>query len=184
MVVSSVPVWSPCCSSPVPGCSSSSLVARLDPGIISPPRFTSPPHFTNGSSQSLRLPKSALVLFFLYYCLLSINGVTCICFLCSIMTERSDPVTEAAGAQQTSLEDFLNSSIRRMESQERNLNETGRAVQALVVQGNSSITDYALHFHTLMAVSWNEPALLTTFCEGLEPSLWLHLYDDAMGPDL
>ncbi|ROL44248.1 hypothetical protein DPX16_4317 [Anabarilius grahami] len=59
VVVLSVPVRSPSCSSPVPGCSSSCLVARLDPGVISSPLFTSPPHDTNRSSQSLRLPKSA-----------------------------------------------------------------------------------------------------------------------------
>ncbi|ROL45915.1 hypothetical protein DPX16_11610 [Anabarilius grahami] len=59
VVVLSVPVRSSSCSSPVPSCSSSCLVARLDPGVISSPLFTSPPHDTNRSSQSLRQPKSA-----------------------------------------------------------------------------------------------------------------------------
>ncbi|ROK35596.1 hypothetical protein DPX16_17339, partial [Anabarilius grahami] len=54
VVVSSVPDRSP-------SCSSSCLVARLDPGVISPPLFTSPPHDTNRSSQSLRLPNYTLL---------------------------------------------------------------------------------------------------------------------------
>lgn len=51
-------------------------------------------------------------------------------------------------------------------------------------QGKSSITQYALRFRTLAAASgWNEPALITTFRQGLEPSLHLHLssYDDSIG---
>ena len=53
-------------------------------------------------------------------------------------------------------------------------------------QGKSSVTDYALQFRTLAAASgWNEAALLTTFRQGLEPSLRLQLsaYDDAIGLD-
>jgi hypothetical protein len=49
------------------------------------------------------------------------------------MTERSDRAMEAAGSP-TSLEEFLQHSARRMDSQERNLGDTGRAVQALVTQ--------------------------------------------------
>uniref|UniRef100_A0A9J8A6A5 Retrotransposon gag domain-containing protein n=1 Tax=Cyprinus carpio carpio TaxID=630221 RepID=A0A9J8A6A5_CYPCA len=41
---------------------------------------------------------------------------------------------EAASNQLSALEDFLSASVRRMDSQERNLNDTGRAVQALVTQ--------------------------------------------------
>lgn len=41
---------------------------------------------------------------------------------------------EAASSNITSMEEFFNRSNRRMESQERNLCETGRAVQALVAQ--------------------------------------------------
>lgn len=41
---------------------------------------------------------------------------------------------EAASSHITSMEEFFNRSNRRMESQERNLCETGRAVQALVAQ--------------------------------------------------
>jgi len=41
---------------------------------------------------------------------------------------------EAASNQPSALEDFLSPSVRRMDSQERNLNDTGRAVQALVTQ--------------------------------------------------
>ncbi|XDV19983.1 hypothetical protein PO909_025369 [Leuciscus waleckii] len=41
---------------------------------------------------------------------------------------------EAASNPSASLEEFSSSSIRRMDSQEKNLNDTGRAVQALVAQ--------------------------------------------------
>ncbi len=49
------------------------------------------------------------------------------------MTERSDQAKEAAG-NPSSLETFINASIQRMDHQERNLNDTARAVQALVTQ--------------------------------------------------
>lgn len=51
-------------------------------------------------------------------------------------------------------------------------------------QGRNSISEYTLQFRTLAAASgWNEPALLTAYRQGLEPSLRLHLsaYDDTMG---
>ncbi|MGL4646447.1 MAG: retrotransposon gag family protein, partial [Cetobacterium sp.] len=51
-------------------------------------------------------------------------------------------------------------------------------------QGNLTVTDYALKFRTLAAVSgWNEAALITAFRNGLDPSLRIHLasYDDQMG---
>lgn len=39
-------------------------------------------------------------------------------------------------------------------------------------QGKSSMTDYALQFHTLTAVSgWNEMALKPTYCQGLSPTI-------------
>ncbi len=50
------------------------------------------------------------------------------------MTERSDRSMEAASSSTGSLEDFVNSSILRMDSQERNLSDTARSVQALVAQ--------------------------------------------------
>ncbi len=56
------------------------------------------------------------------------------CFRVSIMTERSDPPMEAASGSTGSLDDFVSSSILRMNSQERNLSDTARAVQALVAQ--------------------------------------------------
>ncbi len=51
-------------------------------------------------------------------------------------------------------------------------------------QGSMSIADYTLRFRTLAAASgWNERSLLTTFRQGLEPNLRLHLaaYDDSIG---
>ncbi|KAL0149815.1 hypothetical protein M9458_054863 [Cirrhinus mrigala] len=51
-------------------------------------------------------------------------------------------------------------------------------------QGRSSIQDYALRFRSLAASSgWNERSLITTYRQGLEPSLRLHLsaYDDTIG---
>ncbi len=50
------------------------------------------------------------------------------------MTKRSDRSMEAASSSTGSLEDFVNSSILRMDSQERNLSDTARAVQAQVAQ--------------------------------------------------
>ncbi len=50
------------------------------------------------------------------------------------MTERSDCPMEAASGSTGSLDDFVSSSILRMNSQERNLSDTARAVQALVAQ--------------------------------------------------
>ncbi|XP_039509537.1 protein LDOC1-like [Pimephales promelas] len=41
---------------------------------------------------------------------------------------------EAAGETPTSLEDFVHHSMRRMDSHEKNINDTGRTVQALVTQ--------------------------------------------------
>ncbi|ROL47027.1 Retrotransposon-derived protein PEG10 [Anabarilius grahami] len=51
-------------------------------------------------------------------------------------------------------------------------------------QGSMSVTDYALQFRTLAAASgWNEQALITTYCHGLDPSVRLHLaaYEDNIG---
>ncbi len=51
-------------------------------------------------------------------------------------------------------------------------------------QGSMSIADYTLRFRTLAAASgWNECSLPTTFRQGLEPNLRLHLaaYDDSIG---
>ncbi len=50
------------------------------------------------------------------------------------MTERSYRPMEAASGSTGSLDDFVSSSILRMNSQERNLSDTARAVQALVAQ--------------------------------------------------
>ncbi|ROL47994.1 Retrotransposon-like protein 1 [Anabarilius grahami] len=51
-------------------------------------------------------------------------------------------------------------------------------------QGSMSIYDYALQFRTLAAISgWNEQALITTYRQGLEPRVRLHLaaYEDSIG---
>ncbi|XP_067230540.1 rhomboid-related protein 3 isoform X1 [Chanodichthys erythropterus] len=51
-------------------------------------------------------------------------------------------------------------------------------------QGNKTVNDYALQFRTLAATSgWNEQALITTFRQGLEPNVRLHLaaYEDSIG---
>lgn len=51
-------------------------------------------------------------------------------------------------------------------------------------QRKSSINDYALRFCTLaVEIGWKECSVLTTYCQGLEPALWLHLfaYDDSIG---
>ncbi len=51
-------------------------------------------------------------------------------------------------------------------------------------QGNTSIHDYALRFQTLAAASgWDESPLLTTYRQGQEPRLRLHLaaFDDTIG---
>ncbi|ROL47824.1 Retrotransposon-derived protein PEG10 [Anabarilius grahami] len=51
-------------------------------------------------------------------------------------------------------------------------------------QGSMSIYDYALQFRTLAAVSgWNEQALITTYRQGLEPRVRLHLAacEDSIG---
>ncbi|KAK3570544.1 hypothetical protein QTP86_022080 [Hemibagrus guttatus] len=47
-----------------------------------------------------------------------------------------------------------------------------------------SVSDYALQFRTLAAASgWNEQALITTYRQGLDPHVWLHLatYKDSIG---
>ncbi|KAK3507870.1 hypothetical protein QTP70_002195 [Hemibagrus guttatus] len=51
-------------------------------------------------------------------------------------------------------------------------------------QGNLSVAEYALQFRTLAAASgWNEQALITTYHQGLDPRVRLHLavYEDSMG---
>ncbi|KAK3558461.1 hypothetical protein QTP86_018112 [Hemibagrus guttatus] len=51
-------------------------------------------------------------------------------------------------------------------------------------QGNMSVAEYAFQFRTLTAASgWNEQALITTYRQGLEPRVRLHLaaYEDSMG---
>uniref|UniRef100_A0A8C2GHW3 Gypsy retrotransposon integrase-like protein 1 n=1 Tax=Cyprinus carpio TaxID=7962 RepID=A0A8C2GHW3_CYPCA len=51
-------------------------------------------------------------------------------------------------------------------------------------QGKMSVNDYALQFRTLAATSgWNEQALLTTYRQGLDPRVRLHLaaYEDTIG---
>ncbi|KAK3517743.1 hypothetical protein QTP70_017791 [Hemibagrus guttatus] len=51
-------------------------------------------------------------------------------------------------------------------------------------QGIMSVSDYALQFRTLAAASgWNEQALITTYRQGLDPRVWLHLaaYEDSIG---
>ena len=50
-------------------------------------------------------------------------------------------------------------------------------------QGKMSVNEYALQFRTLAATSgWNEQALLTTYRQGLEPRVRLHLaaYEDTI----
>ncbi|ROL50881.1 Retrotransposon-derived protein PEG10 [Anabarilius grahami] len=51
-------------------------------------------------------------------------------------------------------------------------------------QGKMSVNEYALQFRTLAARSgWNEQALLTTYRQGLDPRVRLHLaaYEDTIG---
>ncbi|KAK3537429.1 hypothetical protein QTP70_009648 [Hemibagrus guttatus] len=46
------------------------------------------------------------------------------------------------------------------------------------------VSDYALQFRTLAAASgWNEQALITTYRQGLDPRIRLHLaaYEDSIG---
>ncbi|KAK3505691.1 hypothetical protein QTP70_004435, partial [Hemibagrus guttatus] len=53
-----------------------------------------------------------------------------------------------------------------------------------IKQGNLSVTEYALQFRTLAAASgWNEQALITTYRQGLDPQVRLHLaaHEDSMG---
>lgn len=53
-----------------------------------------------------------------------------------------------------------------------------------VLNPENSIQDYALKFRTLAAESgWNECSLITTYRQGLDPALWLHLsaYDNTTG---
>jgi len=50
--------------------------------------------------------------------------------------------------------------------------------------GSMSVNDYALKFRTLAAASgWNEQALLTTYHQGLDPRVRLHLaaFEDSIG---
>ncbi|KAK3508516.1 hypothetical protein QTP70_031804, partial [Hemibagrus guttatus] len=51
-------------------------------------------------------------------------------------------------------------------------------------QGSMSVSEYALPFRTLAAASgWNEQALITTYRQGLDPRVRLHLaaYEDSIG---
>ncbi|KAK3561538.1 hypothetical protein QTP86_007782 [Hemibagrus guttatus] len=51
-------------------------------------------------------------------------------------------------------------------------------------QGVMTVSDYALQFWTLVAASgWNEQALITTYRQGLDPRIRLHLaaYEDSIG---
>ncbi|KAK3529972.1 hypothetical protein QTP86_009360 [Hemibagrus guttatus] len=51
-------------------------------------------------------------------------------------------------------------------------------------QGSMSVSDYALQFRTLAAASgWNEQALITTYRQGLDSRVRLHLaaYEDSIG---
>ncbi|KAK3574663.1 hypothetical protein QTP86_011572 [Hemibagrus guttatus] len=51
-------------------------------------------------------------------------------------------------------------------------------------QGLMSVSDYALQFRTIAAASgWNEQALITTYLQGLDPRVRLHLatYEDSIG---
>ncbi|KAK3528828.1 hypothetical protein QTP70_011717 [Hemibagrus guttatus] len=51
-------------------------------------------------------------------------------------------------------------------------------------QGSMTVSDFALQFRTLAAASgWNEQALITTYCQGLNPRIRLHLaaYEDSIG---
>ncbi|KAK3520635.1 hypothetical protein QTP70_029419 [Hemibagrus guttatus] len=51
-------------------------------------------------------------------------------------------------------------------------------------QGKMSVNEYALQFRTLAAKSgWNEQSLLTSYRQGLDPQVWLHLaaYEDSIG---
>ncbi|KAK3516189.1 hypothetical protein QTP70_005696 [Hemibagrus guttatus] len=50
-------------------------------------------------------------------------------------------------------------------------------------QGKMSVNEYAFQFRTLAAKSrWNEQALLTSYCQGLDPQVRLHLtaYEDSI----
>ncbi len=51
-------------------------------------------------------------------------------------------------------------------------------------QGDSSASDYTLQFRTLAAsCGWNEAALLTAYCQGLDPQIraQMAIYDDNIG---
>ncbi|ROL45085.1 Retrotransposon-derived protein PEG10 [Anabarilius grahami] len=51
-------------------------------------------------------------------------------------------------------------------------------------QVSMSVNDYTLQFRTLVASSgWNKQALITTYRQGLDPRVWLHLaaYEDSIG---
>lgn len=53
-----------------------------------------------------------------------------------------------------------------------------------LLQGDDSVSLYALQFRTLAASSgWNEAALLTTFCQGLNAEVhqYMVIYEDVIG---
>ncbi len=109
-----------------------------------------------------------------------------IAFIISLLNGRALQWAETIWAQAGTVTQSLNSFITHLREVFGTPARDSSAGEQLyhLQQGNMSIHDYALKFRTLAAASgWDESPLLTTYQQGLEPRLRLHLaaYDDTIG---
>ncbi|ROJ33166.1 Retrotransposon-like protein 1 [Anabarilius grahami] len=170
--------------SPAPAVTSVNTVPSSSPPVYGSPMATPAPYAGSAEDCSGFLLQCGLVLEMQPH--LYPNDTAKIAFLISQLRGKAlkwaDSIWSQHGAITQSYSSFT-SHFREVFGKPITDSSAGEKLYNLK-QGSMSIYDYALQFRTLAAVSgWNEQALITTYRQGLEPRVRLHLaaYEDNIG---
>ncbi|ROL53801.1 Transposon Tf2-6 polyprotein [Anabarilius grahami] len=170
--------------SPAPAVTSVNTVPSSSPPVYASPMATPAPYAGSAEDCSGFLLQCELVLEMQPH--LYPNDTAKIAFLISQLRGKAlkwaDSIWSQHGAITQSYSSFT-SHFREVFGKPISDSSAGEKLYNLK-QGSMSIYDYALQFRTLAAVSgWNEQALITTYRQGLEPRVRLHLaaYEDNIG---
>ncbi|ROL50103.1 Retrotransposon-derived protein PEG10 [Anabarilius grahami] len=158
--------------SPAPAVTTINMVISPSPPVYASPMAKPAPYSGSVEDCSGLLLQCELVLEMLPH--LYPNDTSKIAFLISQLSDKALKWADSIWSQHGAVTRVFGKPISDSSAGEKLYN---------LKQVSMSIYDYALQFRTLAAISgWNEQALITTFRQGLEPRVRLHLaaYEDSI----